>query len=223
MTVSVIIPVFNGAGFIEEAIESVLRQSRKADEILVVDDGSTDGTSGIVERYADNVKLLTQAHAGPAAARNRAIGFASGQHIALLDADDIMLPDRIRLQAAQLHDRPENDIVLGKQILFRQGEAPSEVLASRDLRSRTRPGFVPSAALIRRTAFEAYGAFSEDQRIGDFLEWLTRAQQAGCRSSVLDVPVVLRRVHRYSLSNSAGPGYANLVAAIRRQGKATRS
>jgi glycosyltransferase involved in cell wall biosynthesis len=219
MTISVIIPVFNGASFIEEAIESVLRQSRKVDEILVVDDGSTDGTVRIVERHADKVKLLPQAHAGPAAARNRGIRFAFGEHIALLDADDIMLPDRIGLQAARLDDNPEIDIILGNQILFRQGETPSEVAASADIRSRTRPGFLPSAALIRRSTFETHGAFPEDQQIGDFLQWLKKAQQAGCRYSVLDVPVVLRRVHQSSLSRSAGPGYANLVAAIRKQGK----
>jgi glycosyltransferase involved in cell wall biosynthesis len=223
MTISVVIPVFNGAGFIEEAIESVLRQSRKVDEILVVDDGSTDRTVQIVKRYADKVELLTQANAGPAVARNRGIRFASGNYIALLDADDVMLPDRIRLQSAQLDDSPEIDIVLGKQILFRQGEAPSEISASGDLDSRIRVGFVPSAALIRRGAFEVHGTFPEDQRIGDFLRWLNQAQQAGCRCSMLDTPVVLRRVHKTSLSRSAGPGYANLVAAIRYHAKGSAS
>jgi hypothetical protein len=137
----------------------------------------------------------------------------------LLDADDIMLSDRIKLQSARLDDSPEIDIVLGKQILFRQGEAPSEVLASADVRSRTRLGFLPSAALIRRATFEAHGAFPEDQRIGDFLQWLNRAQKAGCRYSMLDTPVVLRRVSQSNLSRSAGPGYANLVAAIRNHEK----
>jgi glycosyltransferase involved in cell wall biosynthesis len=223
MTISVIIPVFNGASFIDEAVESVLRQSRKVDEILVVDDGSTDGTVQIVERYADMVRLLPQAHAGPAVARNRGIRFASGEYIALLDADDIMLSDRIGLQAARLEDSPEIDIVLGEQILFRQGEAPSEVMASADIRSRTRPGFLPSTALIRRAAFETHGAFPEDRQIGDFIRWMKTAQEAGCRYSMLNTPVVLRRIHQSNLSRSAGPRYADLVAAIRHHGKRNTS
>ncbi|HSV27877.1 MAG TPA: glycosyltransferase family A protein [Sedimentisphaerales bacterium] len=87
-TVSVVIPAYNAAGHIKRALDSALAQTRPADEIIVVDDGSTDGTGDIVRQYADKVRCIAQENAGVSAARNAGIKAAVGEWIALLDADD---------------------------------------------------------------------------------------------------------------------------------------
>jgi glycosyltransferase involved in cell wall biosynthesis len=106
MRISVVIPAYNATAYIERAIRSVLAQSRPADEIIVVDDGSTDNTAEIVRRFADAVKLIGQANAGVSAARNVGIRAAVGDWIAFLDADDEWLPEYLQAQAELLSRNP---------------------------------------------------------------------------------------------------------------------
>lgn len=96
--ISVVIPAYNCQLYIKRAIESVLSQTRPADEVIVVDDGSTDGTAEVVGAYGSKVILLQQENAGVSAARNAGIRAASGDWIAFLDADDEWLPDKLDAQ-----------------------------------------------------------------------------------------------------------------------------
>ena len=98
--ISVIIPVFNGAAYVREAIESALAQTYQPFEVIVLDDGSTDGSAEIVRSLP--VAYVHQANAGLAAARNAAISHARGNYIALLDCDDIWLPTKLERQLAAL-------------------------------------------------------------------------------------------------------------------------
>jgi len=107
MKISAVIPAYNSEKTIGRAIDSVLQQSRPADEILVIDDGSTDRTAEIVHAYADRIRLIQQANAGVSVARNTGIAAAAGDWIAFLDADDEWLPDKLRLQAEHLARYPE--------------------------------------------------------------------------------------------------------------------
>lgn len=100
--VSVVIPSYNSARYIAEAIDSVLRQDYPALEILVIDDGSTDNTTEVVSTYGDKVRLLTQTNQGSAAARNHGIRHANGKYIAFLDADDAWWSHKIRYQVDAL-------------------------------------------------------------------------------------------------------------------------
>ena len=98
-TVSAIITTYNYGRFIEGAIDSVLHQTRPPDEVVVVDDGSTDDTAAIVARYRSRgVRYIYQQNAGAGSARNRGIQATSGELVAFLDADDRWLPDKIALQ-----------------------------------------------------------------------------------------------------------------------------
>ncbi len=96
--VSAIIPCYNSAKYLPEAIESVLKQTYKHIEIIIVNDGSTDDTDDIVNPYLDRIKYIKQANAGPAAARNKGISHANGEYIAFLDADDLWCADKIQKQ-----------------------------------------------------------------------------------------------------------------------------
>jgi glycosyltransferase involved in cell wall biosynthesis len=112
--VSAVITAYNSEAFIAEAIESVLRQSRAVDEIVVVDDGSTDHTRRIVEEYADQgIKFIQQHNRGAGAARNKGICETSGEYIAFLDADDIWLENKTRLQVDYLNKHPKAGLVSG--------------------------------------------------------------------------------------------------------------
>lgn len=96
--VSTIIPTFNRAHLVPEAIDSVLRQTYPNVEIIVVDDGSTDETQECLKRYGNRIKLIKQENAGPSAARNRGIAAAQGALIAFLDSDDLWLPEKLERQ-----------------------------------------------------------------------------------------------------------------------------
>jgi glycosyltransferase involved in cell wall biosynthesis len=106
MKISAVIPAYNAAAYIERAIRSVLAQSRAADEIIIIDDGSTDNTVQVVQRFADKVKLIQQPNAGVSAARNAGIRAACGDWIAFLDADDEWLPEYLKAQSEVLSRNP---------------------------------------------------------------------------------------------------------------------
>ncbi|NLH15550.1 MAG: glycosyltransferase family 2 protein [Phycisphaerae bacterium] len=105
--VSVVIPAWNVELFIARAIDSALAQTRPPDEIIVVDDGSTDGTADIARGYGDRVRYLHQPQTGAAEARNRGIAEASGRWVAFLDADDEWLPDKLNRQMQLLARNPD--------------------------------------------------------------------------------------------------------------------
>ena len=114
--ISAVIPAYNSAKFISRAIESVLAQSRGADEIIVVDDGSTDETVDIVGGFGGKVRLICQPNAGASAARNAGIQATAGNWIAFLDADDQWLPDRLRLGVELLQRNPDLAWIAGNYL-----------------------------------------------------------------------------------------------------------
>ncbi len=116
ITITAVIPAFNGAAHIRRAIDSVLAQTRPADEIIVVDDGSTDSTAELVRAYGDQVRLIEQSNGGASAARNTGILAATGDWIAFLDADDEWLPNRLAVQTEILRHHPDLVWVSGNAI-----------------------------------------------------------------------------------------------------------
>jgi hypothetical protein len=111
--VSILIPSHNGARWLSGAIESALAQTWLEKEVLVVDDGSTDGTIELLRGFGDRIAWATQSHAGANAARNRLLAMASGEWVQYLDADDYLLPDKISAQVATLRAEPRADVVFG--------------------------------------------------------------------------------------------------------------
>lgn len=111
--VSVIMPAYNARPYIAEAINSVLEQDYPHVELIVIDDGSRDGTAECAESFGERVKVIRQANAGVAAARNKGLAEARGELIAFLDADDVWLPGKLKAQVEYLHAHPETGVVYG--------------------------------------------------------------------------------------------------------------
>lgn len=109
--VSVIIPAFNAAKHIQRTMETVFNQTYKDFEVIVVDDGSTDGTIDILKTYSDRVRWAVQNHQGQAFAINHGISMARGEYLAYFDADDLMSPTKLQVQANYLDEHPEVDVV----------------------------------------------------------------------------------------------------------------
>jgi len=119
LPISVVIPAYNAAEWISRAINSVLTQTMPPLEIIVVDDGSADNTSGVCSRFGEHVRLIQQANGGAATARNRGVAEACGDWIAFLDADDEWLPHRLEAQWAILQNRPDVHWAAGAYALYR--------------------------------------------------------------------------------------------------------
>jgi len=188
--VSAVIPVFNGETFLAEAIESILAQSYRRIEVIIVDDGSTDGGAKVAQRYP--VRCFFQQHLGQAAARNFGIRQARGEFLSFLDADDVWMPEKTTRQMELLAARPELEAVFGWMEQFISGEAkPVKIRFAGTVLN----GIHPGAMLIRSASFARIGLFATGWQIGEFLDWYARATEAGLVSAVLPEVVVRRRIH----------------------------
>jgi glycosyltransferase involved in cell wall biosynthesis len=193
--ISVIIPVYNQAEYLSEAIDSVLGQSLPAHEILVVDDGSTDRPEEGIAKYDKKVRLLRQENQGAGVARNLGIRNASGEYLAFLDADDLWSLDKLRNQMDLFRGEPAPDLVFGMLRQFLSSDLSDELREKLHCPDETAPGYVPGAMLVSRETFMKVGFFPTQVRVGEFVDWYARAREAGLRTAVLPEVVYHRRIH----------------------------
>ena len=208
--VSVIIPTYNRGWTIKEAIDSVLAQSFIDFELMVVDDGSTDNTSEILDSYRDDIKVLSQENNGVSAARNRGVATASGIFIAFLDSDDLWLPEKLSSQVDFFNSNPDALICQTEEIWVRKN-----MRVNPKKRHKKPWGMIfepsldlclvsPSAVMIKRSLFEEVGVFDETlPACEDYDLWL----RISCRYPVflIDTPLIIKRGgHFDQLSASSG-------------------
>jgi len=199
--ISCIVPVYNGERYVKEALDSILAQTYRPIEIIVVDDGSVDGTAGVVASYGDQVKYVRQPNAGPAAARNRGVSKAQGEFIAFLDADDLWHPEKLERQMARFRACPLLDLCVTHVQNFWIPELQEEAERFRNHRhGRPVPGYVTQTLLARRALFESVGQFNTSLKHGDAQEWFLRAAETGAVMEVLSDVLVYRRLHRTNFS-----------------------
>ncbi len=202
--ISVVIPAYNARKFIAEAIESVLAQTLPAHEIIVVDDGSTDGTGEFVkERYARRVKVIQQENKGASAARNTGIHEATGNILQFLDADDLLLPNKFEVQLDFWRRNPEFDIVYCDYLYFRNGELPTTIPPARPLPQGNLLEILVNhnvvstlhSALVPRQVVEAVGGFREGLPVGEDRDFWIRCSLQGFTFGYVPKVLVLYRRH----------------------------
>jgi glycosyltransferase involved in cell wall biosynthesis len=208
---AVVIPAWNAARYIAEAIESVLAQTVAAATIVVVDDGSTDDTGALVRAYP-NVRLVEQTHAGAAAARNRAVAACDEPLLAFLDADDVWERDKLECQL-DLLAAPGVDAVFGVVENFISPDRASE-LAHLDLRSGPQRGPGLSALVVRRETFERVGPFAAGE-VADWVDWYLRLIDSGAVIELVDRVVVRRRIHGDNHTMQASTDMAAYVRLVK--------
>lgn len=214
-SVSVIIPAFNAAKYLAEALDSALAQTYLPVEILLIDDGSTDNTAGIVKKYGDKIRYFYQENQGIGAARNTGVHLAEGDYISFLDADDYWTPDKLEKQMAVLAANPEIQLVFGwvqqfispeiSEIDRQQWHCPSEPMS----------GIHAGTMLLRKTDFERVGDYRTDLKNSEFLEWYGRAQALGLKHHVLPEVLMYRRIHGQNTMLSTAKDPEESLRAIR--------
>jgi glycosyltransferase involved in cell wall biosynthesis len=204
MLVSCIVPVFNGALYLREALESALAQTYRPLELLVVDDGSTDRSGAIARAFGEAIRVIEQPNRGPAAARNAGVAAASGELLAFLDADDLWSPDKITAQVRRLAEAPDLDLCFTRFQNFWVDELREEAV-----RYRHHPIAQPSDAwsictlLARRASLDRFGPFDESLRAGENMTWFVRAIGEGARLDVLPDLLMRRRLHQANATRAA--------------------
>jgi glycosyltransferase involved in cell wall biosynthesis len=213
--ISVIVPAYNAAEFLADALQCIQDQLYPKLEVIVVDDGSTDETPRIAAAFGDRVRYVRQENQGPASARNHGLRVAQGTLIAFLDADDLWLPHTLKLLASFLADQPPTGIVLGRMQYMRQvrgagGQARFEPFA--------RPCVTLSldAGLFRRSVFDQVGFFDPTVRSSEDIDWFLRAREAGIPIGFLDQVVLLYRRHDRNLTRDRAASHRDFARALKR-------
>jgi glycosyltransferase involved in cell wall biosynthesis len=190
--ISILIPAFNAGLFLQDAIDSVITQKCSSQvEIIVIDDGSTDDTAQVARKY-EGVLYKHQKNQGQAMARNTALAICSGDLIGFLDADDIFVENKLFLQEKALLDDPQLDAVFGHitEFIDERGVAPQHRPPV-----ESAAAYLPGTTLVRRSLAEKVGEFNPSLRLGEFVDWISRARAVNMKEVMLSEVLLRRRLH----------------------------
>jgi glycosyltransferase involved in cell wall biosynthesis len=212
--IAVVMPVWNGRAFLAEALASVRAQSYAPREILIVDDGSTDGSGELAATLLPEARVLRQDNAGIAVALGRGVHETAAEIVSFLEADDVWLPEKLAREAAFFGAHPDVAWTLCHADIFLEpGCARPAWLRPSYLGVPSVVAFT-SALAVRRSAFAHAGGFDPSYRYGQDTEWMMRAQAAGLRRGTLPDVLVRRRIHHRNLS--AVPRHAAAMLRVAR-------
>jgi len=212
--VSVIVATRNSAAYVAAALESILTQTPRPAEIVVIDGSSTDETVAIASRFAD-VRVVPQVGRGLGAARNEAIGECRQPLIAFCDSDDRWTPGALAARLDALSANLDVLAVIGPVMRVAiEGNVPTA--AQRERIGRAVPGFVLSAMLVRREVFGRVGMFDESLPLGTELDWFARLQQSDHPALMIDTVVVHKGANGTSLSTDVSALRDDLFTVARR-------
>jgi GT2 family glycosyltransferase len=213
-TFSVLITAYQDADYVADAVASALSQTKPPHEVVVCDDGSTDDIEGALAPFRDEIVLLRQENRGVASARNAAAAVASGDFLAILDADDIYLPDRLEALGRLAAERPDLEVLTTDAYLevngrvVRRAYTPSWTFPVDDQRSEIlRRNFVLGLAAVRREVLLRAGGWDESLRFAEDWDLWVRLLLNGSRLGCVVEPLARYRVREHSLS-------ANQVAML---------
>ena len=214
--VSVVIPLYNAAPFIGEALASVYGEGHPALDVIVVDDGSTDGSLAVAEGCFPGIRAIRQDRAGIGAARNRGAAMAEGGLLAFLDADDLWPAGRLAPLLAALARLEGPGMAFGQVRQFLSpGLAPQDRARFHCPPALSR-GYCAGAMVMPLADFRRVGPFEEDLRVGEFIGWLARARDLGLASTMVDAVVLERRIHGANQTVREREAFADYALMLKR-------
>lgn len=212
--IAVVIPAYDAARFLPDAIASVRAQTGPTLTIVVVDDGSTDGTAELAERLGSDIRVVRQTNQGPAAARNAGVAACDHPLIAFLDADDVWPEGRIATLYAHFEADPSLRLLVGRTQLVVDAQA--------DGVPRLQPSGPPwhapvfGSTLIHREAFDLVGPLDSAVEPAEDMDWFIRARERGLATGVVPETTLLYRLHGDSLTSGADPIRRNMLLVLKR-------
>jgi glycosyltransferase involved in cell wall biosynthesis len=199
--ISCVVSMYNGRRYITQALDSIFDQTYRPIEVIVADDGSTDGSPEIAAEYSKPVRLLTQNNKGPSATRNFGLAHAQGDWIAFLDADDLWHSEKLERQAKRLMARPELQFSVTHVQMFWEAEVSHEQEKFKGhLRAQPVPGYATISLLARREVFDIVGRFSPELWYADATDWFIRAREKRVEMELLAETLVYHRMHGNNLT-----------------------
>src|SRR5215475_137487 len=225
MSISVVIPAYNAAQFLPATLESVLGQTLKPSEVLVIDDGSTDDTAALAEAFGPPVRVIRRSNGGQALARNLGVAEAAGDWIAFIDADDLWNKYKLEKQMRVLAANPEASLCYSARVHFEQDEEelrpvlhipvpPAEGIRQALYRNTT---FLPSSVVIRRSTFLESGGFDPQYAVVEDWDLWLRLLHSGVIFAGVQEELMLYRMHPGSISRRADLALRDALAIYRKQ------
>jgi glycosyltransferase involved in cell wall biosynthesis len=217
--VSVIIPLFNKEAFIEQTLQSVMKQTYRDFECIIVDDGSTDDSINVVKKFIEENrlpwKLLSQSNSGQTKARNNGIRNSVGEYLAFLDSDDLWPPNKIELQVKAIEGTPNTVLVLSAYAIFKNASSVPRIVRHKNVSKMNAQwldmsgfgGGLESLGLVKRMALDQIGLFDENLSTSSGLDLSLRLERVG-------EIVLLKQLGLY-YRISSGQWHANPVALKR--------
>ena len=216
MTISVLIAAYNAEDTLAETLASVLNQTLPPDEIIVVDDGSTDHTAKVAAAASNSIRVIGQTNRGPAAAHNVGVNLATGDLLSFIDADDLWERDKLAIQSRVLTEQIDFDGVGSHVKMFFCPTNDQETNKRYRLPDGPEPSWLLGAMLLRRYCFQRCEAFAENLWAGHAIDWFDRARAAGLIFGMVPNVLLHRRIRPGSLSHRSQRRDAAMVEMARR-------
>lgn len=213
--VSVIMPLYNCERYVGEALSSILEQTYKRTEIIVIDDGSKDAGAARVKDFGDKIRYEYQANAGIGSAHNRGFELATGSYIGFLDSDDLWTPSKLELQLTAMKADMHLDAVFGRVKQFHSPDLNEKQKSRIICPPETMPGYSASAMLIKREALLTVGRFDTKTKVGEFIDWFARAKEQNLKMQMLPDLVLKRRLHGDNTSMHHQRGGADFTKILK--------
>jgi glycosyltransferase involved in cell wall biosynthesis len=197
-------PVYNAETYLEKAVESILNQTFSDFEFFIIDDGSTDGSAAILERYADSdprIRLISRPNRGLAPTLNELVNRSRGELIARMDADDISMPERLQRQVDYLHDHPDCVLVASHALVIDREDDPIAVwfkvdghkaIDEHNMRGNMGTALCHPSIMMRRSAIQRVGGYCERYRIGEDLDLFLKLAEVGQLANIPETLIQYR-------------------------------
>ncbi len=212
--ISVVLPVYNGEKYIKQTLESVLGQSYENIELIVIDDGSEDQSATIVKSITDaRINYQFQENQGQSAAINFGVSTAKGAILCFIDADDLWAENKLSRQIAILKKNPD-DLVF---TYMQQFLSPEIERSEKVVPEAPQPGFSRGTMMLSAATWQKVGDFSTELKLGEFIDWFSRAREKGLTHQMIPEVLAFRRIHEHNISTLQADRRSDFVKIMKQR------